>query len=271
MKITLPFPSRRRAPAEDEPDTPRRSRWPILLAALALASLGLAAAVWRPWEQPGGAAQAPAVPVTKDDLVITVEGSGALQPGRSVELPAQVAGEVREVLVKPGQAVRAGQVLAQLDDRALQIALREAEAARQSAQIKLSQAQRGDATPQELAGAQASLREAEAALAETRGSLASDLRQAEADLRAAQARLDALRNPTPDRLSTAQRTLTEAQAGLEQTRNDRSAAKTRAGGQCPDAGPVALRDRQAAVGLRAGHRQRPGPADQRRREWQAGR
>ncbi|MEK6598322.1 MAG: biotin/lipoyl-binding protein, partial [Gemmatimonadota bacterium] len=45
--------------------------------------------------------------------------SGSLMPDRQATLRAEVPGTVVEVLVEPGQSVRAGQLLARLDDVAL--------------------------------------------------------------------------------------------------------------------------------------------------------
>ena len=203
MKIALPLPRRRRDSSVDVPTTrqrPRRFRLLLLLSLLVV----LAGGVWYRRANTGMSAPATIpVPVVRGDLTINVESSGTVQPASALGLRFQTSGQVKEVLVKPGDQVRAGQPLARLDDRALRLEVQQAEANLQAAQADLDAARHGSATP-------------------------ADLREAEANLRAAQARLAALQNPAPDDLSSAQLALTEAQANLERTRDELSAAKTNA-------------------------------------------
>ena len=60
--------------------------------------------------------------VRSGDLVVSVSGAGSLLPVTQVELGFRSAGLVTDVLVTPGQQVETGQVLAQLDDTAQQLA-----------------------------------------------------------------------------------------------------------------------------------------------------
>ncbi len=225
MKIALPFPRDRRGAPSDRRPWLFRS----LLGLLALAALLTGLAAWRAWSVGADAAPTPSAPVARANLAIAVEGSGVVQPARSVDLPFQSSGQVREVLVKPGDRVAAGQPLARLDDRDQRLQVQQAEADLKTAQSKLDQARAGSATPQDIAQAQAGLAAAEAQLekAHTGNVTAADLRSAEAQLRAAQAQLDALRNPSPDKISAAQLRLTQAQASLQTTRDGELAAKTR--------------------------------------------
>ena len=100
------------------------------------------------------------------------------------------SGTVTEVLVKEGDLVQAGQPLAHLDDRDLQLQISSAQASLQSAQAHLLQAQQGNATPQDIAAAQAGLANDQANLQQTRNgnSTAADIASAQAQLRSAQAR-----------------------------------------------------------------------------------
>ncbi|MEP7187877.1 MAG: efflux RND transporter periplasmic adaptor subunit, partial [Roseiflexaceae bacterium] len=167
-------------------------------------------------------------PVTRGDLTVNVESSGSVKATQSLDLPFQADGQVREVLVRPGDLVRAGQPLARLDDHDLRLQVQQAEADLKTAQAKLDAAQHGGTTPQDLAQAQASLNSSLAALEKTRtGNVtAADMREAEASLLAVKAQLDALKNPSVDKISAAQLTLTQAQTALQQTRDELSAAKT---------------------------------------------
>ena len=60
--------------------------------------------------------------VRRGDLIVSVTGAGSLLPASQVELGFRSAGLVSDVLVASGQQVEAGQVLAQLDDTAQQLA-----------------------------------------------------------------------------------------------------------------------------------------------------
>lgn len=71
------------------------------------------------------------------DLVLSVTTTGQVRSESSASLRIEVAGTVQEVLVRPGQAVRKGQPLLRLDPVPLQIAVREAEAALEDAELRL--------------------------------------------------------------------------------------------------------------------------------------
>lgn len=91
----------------------------------------------------GGSGSAPVVlPVVGEevrvgDLVLSVTTTGQVRSESSASLRVEVAGTVQEVLVRPGQAVRKGQPLLRLDPVPLQIAVREAEAALEDAELRL--------------------------------------------------------------------------------------------------------------------------------------
>ena len=63
--------------------------------------------------------------VRRGDLVMPVFADGAIRTPRSVEIRARVGGELRQVLVRDGDRVRKGQVLARIDSREYEIALEE--------------------------------------------------------------------------------------------------------------------------------------------------
>jgi HlyD family secretion protein len=229
MKRTLPFPRLRRGAANQGPAARARPSRRTLLTALALlAALSAGLYAWR--ARPDPAAAQILVPVSRGDLSVTVESSGAATPAQQRELAFSLSGQIAEVLVTAGQRVTKGQPLARLDDRELQLEVQRAEANLQATQAQLDQAQGGATTPQDIAAAEANLRAARAALQRARAGTtsAADTRQVEASLAAAQAQLDALRNPTADKVSAADLRHAQAQATLDKTRDSASAAKTRA-------------------------------------------
>ena len=64
--------------------------------------------------------------VRRGDLVMPIYADGAIRTPRSVEIRTKVGGELKEVLVRDGDHVRKGQLLARIDPREYTIALEEA-------------------------------------------------------------------------------------------------------------------------------------------------
>lgn len=71
------------------------------------------------------------------DLVLSVLTTGQVRSMATATLRIEAAGTVAEVLVRPGQSVRKGEVLVKLDTVPFDIAVREAEAALADAELKL--------------------------------------------------------------------------------------------------------------------------------------
>jgi HlyD family secretion protein len=171
------------------------------------------------------------VPVTRGDLVATVAGSGSVAAEQTLNLPFQTSGTVTEVLVKEGASVQAGQVLARLDDRYLQMQVASARSGLDSARARLSQAENGNARPEDIAAAEAALASAQANFEKvSKGATAADLVSAQAAVRSAQAAHDAALNSagTSDSqlrsagaaLQRAESTLRQAQASYDRVSGD---------------------------------------------------
>lgn len=170
------------------------------------------------------------VAVARGTIIASIAGSGSVAAERSLDLPFQTNGIVTEVLVKEGDFVSAGQMLARLDNRDLQLQVSNAQANLDSANARLAQAQEGNARPEDLAAAQASLANAQAQYTKTRtGNItAADIASAEAALRSAQAKLDdLLAGPKPAQISSAQAKQEQARANLEQVRTNASITKSK--------------------------------------------
>ncbi len=71
-----------------------------------------------------------AAPVRRGDLVVSVHADGAIRTPREVQVRARVAGLLSEVLVRDGDKVRAGQLLARIDGREYELQLQEARSRR---------------------------------------------------------------------------------------------------------------------------------------------
>ena len=134
--------------------------------------------------------------VTRQDLRITAEATGQLEPLRQVEVKSKASGEVLELLVDIGDEVDAGALMARIDPREVENAYNQAVAdldvAKARLEISRSQMQRsqqlleaGVITPQENESAALEIANAQAALvrAETNQSLA-ELRRTDVTIRA---------------------------------------------------------------------------------------
>ncbi len=78
---------------------------------------------------------------SKRDLVSVVTASGEIRPKRFVNVSANASGRITHLLVKEGERVRSGQVLARIDSTRLEAGTRQSEAAVQSAKADLDRAQ----------------------------------------------------------------------------------------------------------------------------------
>lgn len=109
------------------------------------------------------AAEAPAwevVNVQRGDISATVSATGAVLPEQQANLAFQTAGVVAALGVEVGDAVQAGQVLAQLDTTDLQLAVRQAEISVRQAEAQLRQLSEGPSVS-DVAAAQAALESAQ--------------------------------------------------------------------------------------------------------------
>src|SRR5262245_40812165 len=132
MKVALPWSPNRAAPPATGVRTARRRKRSVWVPLLALVVIGAAVAAgvyyWRTQQATAATPQTLPVPVIKGDLSVNVESSGQVEPNRSFAVPLQTAGQVREVLVKPGDTVKSGQPLVRLDDSDLRLAVGQDEA-----------------------------------------------------------------------------------------------------------------------------------------------
>ena len=110
--------------------------------------------------------------VASTDLISGVPVSGTLKPSVEVRIASPIAEVVEAVLVKEGQAVREGQVLARFRASALEPAARSAEAQRRKAASDYERMQslykEGAVSQQDVENAEVTLRGAEATEAEAR-------------------------------------------------------------------------------------------------------
>ena len=111
-----------------------------------------------------------AIDLSRGSIASTVSATGNIEPEAEVSLSFDSTGKVTQVLVTEGQAVRSGQLLAQLDIEAFQLARDEALVGQKIAQAKLNkliaEADEGD-----LALARARINASQAAIAAAEANL----------------------------------------------------------------------------------------------------
>ena len=163
----------------------------VLLATLGLlAALGTATAQ----EKPQAARMQAGVPVvvaavTAQDVPVWLRGIGQVKPQQSVEIRPQVDGLLQQVLVREGDMVQAGQLLATLDDRAIKAALAQAQAQRAVAEAKLNVAKRDLKRYQNLSQSQAISAQQKDQQQATVQQLQAELQSVEAQINAQQVQL----------------------------------------------------------------------------------
>jgi len=104
----------------------------LVVLAAALAVVGL-------WSGNRGEAQFEVAPVARGNIEATVTAIGTLQPMSSVEVGAQVSGQVLKLHVEPGDVVKKGQLLAEIDASVLQATVDAGRAQQNELQAQLAE------------------------------------------------------------------------------------------------------------------------------------
>lgn len=133
------------------------------------------------------AARPKPIPVEQSNLKVTVTANGSIEPAQLVNVSPKKTGILKELLVKEGQSISKGQIIAKMDDSELQGQLIEAQGKLEQAEANLSKLIAGN-RPQEIAQAQAKLEELEANLRQlVAGNRSQEIAQAQARLDSAKA------------------------------------------------------------------------------------
>lgn len=127
------------------------------------------------------------MPVERQTLPITISANGTVQAERSINVSPKNSGVLKRLLVKEGDTVKQGQILAYMDDSNLQGQLTQAKGQVAQAQANLQKLIAGN-RPQDIAQAQAQLDQAQASLQQLQaGNRPQDIAQAQAHLQETQA------------------------------------------------------------------------------------
>jgi HlyD family secretion protein len=203
-------------------------RW--LLATLAVVVLGVVGFfLIRQLTSPPPAAAPQTAPVSRGMISSTVSATGSVVAQANARLAFKATGRIAEVLVKPGDAVQAGQILARLDTTDLSLQATQQRAALASAQAKLANIKSGP-RPEEIQSAQAAVDSAQANLDNVKaGATSADLSAAGQAVQAAWSQvltardnLSKLKNgPTSQDLANARLQVTQAQNTLAADKKQR--------------------------------------------------
>jgi HlyD family secretion protein len=187
----------------------RRGRW--IGAGIAVIVIGIIAAlVINRTSSSSSTTTLATTAVTRGNVIASVSGSGSIAAAQTLDVAFPTSGNVTQVLVKEGDSVTAGQTLAQLDTRDLELQVASAQAALNSATTKLTQTKDGNVQPADVTAQQAAVA------------------SAQAQLKTAQAQLAALKNPSADKISSAEATVRQAELDLQAQKDNSSASKTKA-------------------------------------------
>ncbi len=139
-----------------------RKKWLWIGLALAVTALGSAGG-WYALSRSGGPIGPATALVARRDLSATVTATGTIKAmvGAEVRVGARIPGRVEQLAVQVGDRVKAGQVIARLEQDDLRAAVEKARADLAAAEAKLGTVRNG-ARAQEIQTAEAALRQAEA-------------------------------------------------------------------------------------------------------------
>jgi HlyD family secretion protein len=130
------------------------------------------------------------MPVERQTLPIEISANGTVQPERSINVSPKNSGILNRLLVKEGDTVKQGQIIAYMGDSNLQGQLTQAKGQVAQAEANLQKLLAGN-RPQDIAQAQAVLEQNEASLQQLlAGNRPQDIAQAQARLQDAQATLN---------------------------------------------------------------------------------
>jgi HlyD family secretion protein len=198
-------------------EPPRRKRWKVIIP-ITLVLVLLAAGLYfllRPTKS------ALSATVQKGTIISTVETTGKLQSENSTRLAFKNSGRVASVIAKPGDQVKAGDVLAELETNSLQRQLNEATIQLEISKLRLQQAKEG-ATEADVVAAEANVDTATADLNRVKvGSRPEDVQVAQSALAQAQSQLDQLkRGPSAQDIAIAQSRVDQAKGNRDLVANN---------------------------------------------------
>jgi HlyD family secretion protein len=159
--------------------------------------------------------------VTRKTVPVSISANGIVNAQRSINLSPKSSGVIKTLLVEEGDRIRAGQVIATMDDSNLRGQLLQAQGQLAQQVANLQRLQAGN-RPEDIAKAQAQLAEAQANLKQLQaGNRPEDIAKAAAQLAEAQSNLKQLQaGNRPQEIAQTAARLQQAQATLKQRASD---------------------------------------------------
>lgn len=159
------------------------------IAGVALIAAVVAVVIWQVRLRTQVAEPQRSAVVERGPMRVVVAASGQVVPIAQTSLTFEAPGQVAEVAVRVGDRVTAGQVLARMDTRQLELQVQQAQAGLLAAEAQLAMLQ-ADPKAAEVASAEANLRSAEASLSAAAAGLDQVLNSVtQADVAAAETQL----------------------------------------------------------------------------------
>lgn len=229
-------------PEPESKSGPNLTTWALFLATLALAGgIGFwqgkqsqtVTAASSPTEKPR-ALPVKVLTVEPSALEETSEFVGTLEATKTATLRSQVAGQIVEINVQPGDEVQTGDAVAQIDLRQAGADLGQAEARYNRAQARLAELEAGsrsediETSVANVERANAQLQQAQARLAELEaGTRPEEIAAAAAKLERTQAQLNELQaGARSEDIAEAEASVTKAQGEVEEMRSGLNLART---------------------------------------------
>jgi HlyD family secretion protein len=155
--------------------------------------------------------------VERKTMPVSITANATVKAQRSINLSPKTAGIIKTLLVKEGDQVRQGQVIALMDDSNLRGQLLQYQGQLAQQEANLQRLQAGN-RPEDIAKAEAQLAEAKANLQQLQaGNRPEEIAQGEAQLAEAKANLRQLQaGNRPEDIAKAEAQLAEAKANLRQ-------------------------------------------------------
>ncbi len=113
---------------------------PRLLYALGMRTAVVVAALMAACKKEEPPVSYQSLPVERRDIVVSAQASGTVQPDTTVEVKSKASGEILELAVETGQAVKRGDLMVRVDPRIPRNAVAQAQADLEVAQARLTNA-----------------------------------------------------------------------------------------------------------------------------------
>jgi len=202
---------------------------PAVYVLIPLVVIALGVRYWKQRKAADGVPTYQTAKVERRNVELTVSATGVLEPLTTVDVKANVGGEIVELAVDRGDYVRSGDLIARIDATEARSSYDQAQADLRAAMGKVQEASATLGRDRELSPAQVkvareSIRTAELRVEEAQKALAYQKRTTEANIRRAEQALEAAKAQQEQARERAQRQPTLTETSIQQAQADLEAA-----------------------------------------------